>query len=84
MGKLSPSDFKNRCRFFIDSDLKNLIEFIQRSLSHEGVAFVLLKDLTQNGYAIEDELFKFDQQLKITKLEKIRTTDLFMIQSVDH
>lgn len=47
-GKLSPSSFKNRCRFFIDSDLKNLILGIHHSLKKSGAAFILLRDLPEH------------------------------------
>lgn len=49
-GILSPSEFKNRCRFFIDSDFKNLIEAINNSLRPEGVAYLLLRDLKDHGH----------------------------------
>jgi len=48
-GLLSPSDFKNRCRFFLDSDFKELIFCIVRSLKINGEAFILLRPGTHHG-----------------------------------
>lgn len=57
-GKLSPSNFKNRCRYFIDSDLFNLLTWIHFALSKTGSAFVLVRDddyvdVTQYGLNLE-------------------------------
>lgn len=43
-GLLSPSDFKNRCRFFLDSSFENLFIAIGTSLQNKGQAFVLVRD----------------------------------------
>ncbi len=51
-GKLSPSDFKNRCRFFIDSDLRNLLLGIHHSLKQSGQAFLLLRDLPEHRWNV--------------------------------
>lgn len=51
-GKLSPSEFKNRCRFFIDSDLRNLLLGIHHSLKSSGHAFILLRDLPEHKYNV--------------------------------
>ncbi len=48
-GKLSPSEFKNRCRFFIDSDFVNLIKFIKHALTSNGCAFILLRSLADHN-----------------------------------
>ncbi|MGZ3795073.1 MAG: methyltransferase [Pseudobdellovibrionaceae bacterium] len=54
-GKLSPSEFKNRCRFFIDSDLKNLLWGIAHSLKKSGVSYLLLRDLPEHGWSVMAE-----------------------------
>ena len=66
-GTLSPSEFKNRCRFFIDSDFKRLLHGIANSLDLEGVAYLLLRDLSEHGWnsvsestAILSDTFKLD------------------------
>ena len=43
-GALSPSEFKNRCRFFIDSDWSTLISFIKDSLKPNGNAYFLVRE----------------------------------------
>ena len=48
-GLLSPSEFKNRCRFFLDSDFKELIACIMRSLKVDGEAFILLRPGVHHG-----------------------------------
>lgn len=82
MGVLSDSDFKNRCRFFLDSDFDSLMGALEYLLKPDGVAYVLLKDLESNGWPLEQEVQKFFSQLRFEKLEKVRTTDLFRIQLV--
>jgi tRNA1Val (adenine37-N6)-methyltransferase len=77
MGILSDSDFKNRCRFFLDSDFKNLIVAINFALAKGGSAFVLLKSLKQHGISIEDEFRNIESNLKLKKIESIRGTDLY-------
>ncbi len=51
-GKLSPSEFKNRCRFFIDSDLKNLLLGIGNSLKTTGLSYMLLRDLPEHRWNV--------------------------------
>lgn len=43
-GTLSPSDFKNRCRFFIDSDIETLVRSITYVLKPGGEAYLLLRE----------------------------------------
>ncbi|MES2803816.1 MAG: methyltransferase [Bdellovibrionota bacterium] len=43
-GVKSPSEFKNRCRFFIDSDWQTMLRFMQASLKPEGQAYFLVRD----------------------------------------
>ena len=54
-GKLSPSEFKNRCRFFIDSDLKNLLLGISHSLKKSGSSYMLLRDLPEHRWNVITE-----------------------------
>lgn len=78
-GKLSPSEFKNRCRFFIDSDYPNLIKSIEYSLHPEGKAFVLLKSLQEHGIDIEKEFHSISPALALENLGLIRDTSLYCI-----
>lgn len=65
-GTLSTSEFKNRCRFFLDSTPENLMACIENSLQIEGSAFVLSRrDLRATG------------RLQIEKLPDIRGTALY-------
>lgn len=54
-GRLSPSAFKNRCRFFIDSDFATLIESVVHGLAPNGRAFLLLRDLPEHGWNVLHE-----------------------------
>lgn len=74
-GKLSPSEFKNRCRFFIDSDLKNLLLGIGASLKETGVAYMLLRDLPEHKWYVMDEATKIGAgKLAIELLGDVRGT----------
>lgn len=55
-GLLSPSELKNRCRFFLDSNFKELIACILRSLKVGGEAFVLLRPGVHHGRDLFNEL----------------------------
>lgn len=49
-GRLSPSAFQNRCRFFLEGDLKTLIEGVVNALKPDtGVAFLLAKSGEKHG-----------------------------------
>jgi tRNA1(Val) A37 N6-methylase TrmN6 len=57
-GKQSPSPFKNRCKFFIDSDLDNLIQGIAHALKPGGLCFMLLRDLPDHGWNVLEAVGK--------------------------
>jgi len=74
-GKLSPSEFKNRCRFFIDSDLKNLFLGLANCLTKQGAAYVLLRDLPEHRWNVIEEAQKFcEEKLQLDLLGDIRGT----------
>lgn len=54
-GARSPSEFKNRCRFYIDSDFKTLLLGIVNSLEDDGEGYLLLRDLSDHGVDLEAE-----------------------------
>lgn len=82
-GKLSPSAFKNRCRFFVDADFYSLINGIENSLNSSGRAFVLLRDLQDHGFSYFEEARKvLSRGLKIEKIGDIRGTDLVVISQM--
>lgn len=79
-GKLSPSDFKNRCRFFLDSSFEKLIEAIDACLDATGEAYLLLRDLEDHGVDLLPEIKRFARgRLKIENLTMIRGTFLLKI-----
>lgn len=55
-GKLSPDEFKNRCKFYLDSDFENLIRCILRSLTPKGDAFVLIRELLDHNIDLLQQL----------------------------
>lgn len=81
-GKLSPSEFKNRCKFFIDSDLRNLILGICNCLKKSGVAYILLRDLPDHKIDVIREAEQFSQgSLQMTVLGDIRGTHFIEFRS---
>lgn len=81
-GKLSPSEFKNRCRFFIDSDLKNLLLGIHHSLKPTGIAFILLRDLPEHKINVIEEAQQIcSGLLNFSVLGEIRGTHFIQMSS---
>jgi len=79
-GKLSPSNFKNRCRFFIDSDFPKLINSILTQLKPTGQAYLLLRPLDDHGRSIHEELRGLIQgRAKFEVVGDIRGTELVKI-----
>lgn len=85
-GMLSPSQEKNRCRFFIDSDFNNYISAIVNSLADNGEAYILLRSSTmhgENAYAnLERNLI--DTPVTATLLDPIRGTDVVQLKKRLH
>lgn len=79
-GKLSPSDFKNRCRFFLDSDFATLLRGLVHSLKPEGRAFVLLREQSEHGWSSFAEAQRIlGSTVHFEKLEDIRGTGFVQI-----
>ncbi len=79
-GKLSPSQFKNRCRFFIDSTFENLIQALLNCLAEQGRAYLLLRTLEDHGLDVLRELKTLIRgQLKCENLTMIRGTFLLKL-----
>lgn len=57
-GILSPSEFKNRCRFFMDSNLEELISSILFSLVAGGKAYLLARPGIHHGRDLEADIKK--------------------------
>lgn len=80
-GKMSPSEFKNRCRFFIDSNFIFLIEAIINSLKKNGLCFLLLREQSAHGWSLWQQLLQLlPENITACKLEPIRGTDLVLLQ----
>ncbi|NUN05305.1 MAG: methyltransferase [Bdellovibrio sp.] len=79
-GKLSPSEFKNRCRFFIDSDFATLFKGLENALKPQGQAYVLVRNQTEHGWdALQEAQKILSSQVKCTVLDDVRGTDLLRI-----
>lgn len=79
-GKLSPSEFKNRCRFFIDSTFEKLIHAIEASLAESGEAFMLLRDLEEHGCDLLSDLRELTRgKLHVENLTLVRGTFLLRL-----
>ncbi len=77
-GMLSPSRFKNHCRFFLDSSFENFILAMANSLSYQGKAYFLLRPLLQHGYDMLSNIRALLQNTSICidKVGHIRGTDV--------
>lgn len=74
-GKLSPSHFKNRCKFFLDSSFENLFLSIAKGLAADGVCFMMLRDLAEHGFdALAEARNLVKNDLAIEKAGDIRGT----------
>jgi tRNA1(Val) A37 N6-methylase TrmN6 len=84
-GKLSPSEFKNRCRFFIDSTFNDLILGIANALSVCGNAYVLLRDLPEHGWkATEAAIAILGSSFEVKAMGEIRGTPWVRIGRQSH
>ena len=71
-GVLSDNEFKNRCRFFIDSGWMEMILFMKNSLKVNGKAYFLVRDELKKIIEKEDY---FDTSLpKVSFTSQIRGT----------
>ncbi len=83
-GILSPSSFKSRCRFYLDSTFENFILAIVNSLAPGGQAYFLQRPLQLHGH----DLFANVQQLlhkenvSIKKVTQIRGTDVILVDKL--
>lgn len=79
-GKLSDSEFKNRCRFFLDSDFENLVKSLENCAAPEAQIYILLNSLEDHGINIENEIQRISQKLTLKKIGLIRSTDFWLLQ----
>jgi tRNA1Val (adenine37-N6)-methyltransferase len=85
-GKLSSSEFKNRCRFFLDSDFTTLVKAVCHSLKPTGTAYLLLRSLNDHGLnpLAEARMELASSAAIIEIVGDIRGTDLMRIMKVKH
>jgi tRNA1Val (adenine37-N6)-methyltransferase len=82
-GKLSDSRFKNRCRFYLDSDFETLLLAIVHVLKPTGSAYLLLRDLKDhNLYPLREAQSILAGVALIERVSDIRGTDLVRIKKL--
>ncbi len=80
-GSLPPSDFRARCRFFIDSNFDTMFEAIATVLKPGGSALVLVRDLRDHGVDRVASLNRILNPLgNWCELEPVRGTGLIHFQ----
>ncbi|KTD38322.1 N5-glutamine S-adenosyl-L-methionine-dependent methyltransferase [Legionella moravica] len=83
-GVLSPSEFKNRCRFFIDSTFDNFIKALANSLTVGGEAYFLLRPLKQHGYDLLGDIRNLlrDTPLILNNIANIRGNEVIFLKKM--
>ncbi|MEN0059990.1 MAG: methyltransferase [Bdellovibrio sp.] len=80
-GKMSPSEFKNRCRFFLDSDFQNLLQALDNALSDSGRAYILLRDLQDHGWnPLAEARCLLAGRRELTVIADVRGTPLVRVE----
>lgn len=80
-GLLSPSEFKNRCRFFIDSDFKTLIEATLFCLKPKACAYLLVRSGTPHGRnPLNDIKMILGERASSQIIDQVRGTDIIEIR----
>ena len=78
-GKLSPSDFKNRCRFYMDSDFQTLLRSAYFCLKNGGEAFFLVRGLHDHKIDVNAEISSVLPQGSFRWIEPIRGTEVLHV-----
>jgi tRNA1(Val) A37 N6-methylase TrmN6 len=83
-GMLSPSKFKNRCRFYLDSSFQSYIRALENSLANNGKAYFLLRQLKHHGLDLFSDIQKILQKTSATvkKISHIRGTDIILLEKL--
>lgn len=80
-GLLSPSEFKNRCRFFLDSDFRTLIKSIIYSLKFDCRAFLLVRSGIHHGRKPLEEIQSILGNAGTAQMiDNVRGTDIIEIR----
>jgi tRNA1(Val) A37 N6-methylase TrmN6 len=84
-GVLSPSEFKNRCRFYLDSSFQNYIRALENSLANQGKAYFLLRPLKHHGFDLFSDIQRILQKTSATvkKVSHIRGTDIILLEKLN-
>ncbi|KTC93298.1 methyltransferase [Legionella cincinnatiensis] len=84
-GMLSPSQFKNRCRFYLDSSFHNYIRALENSLANNGRAYFLLRPLKHHGFDLFSDIQKILQETSATvrKISHIRGVDIILLEKLN-
>lgn len=84
-GMLSPSNFKNRCRFYLDSSFQNYIRALANSLANHGKAYFLLRPLNHHGLDLLSEVQEILKGTSITvkKISHIRGSDIILLEKIN-
>lgn len=84
-GMLSPSEFKNRCRFYIDSSFEHYIRALEHSLAVNGQAFFLLRSLKQHGCDLFSDIQKLlhKSSMTIKKISHTRGADIIFLEKLN-
>lgn len=83
-GVLSPSQFKNRCRFFLDSSFQNYIRALENSLASKGKAYFLLRSLAHHGFDLFADVQQIVRGTSVVaeKISNIRGTDIILLEKL--
>jgi tRNA1Val (adenine37-N6)-methyltransferase len=81
-GMLSPSKFKNRCRFYLDSSFQSYIRALENSLAPQGKAYFLLRPLAHHGLDLFADIQKMllKTSVIVKKMSPIRGTDIILLE----
>ncbi|MCE0721826.1 MULTISPECIES: methyltransferase [Legionella] len=84
-GMLSPSKFKNRCRFYLDSSFQSYIRALENSLANQGKAYFLLRPLQHHGFDLFSDIQKILQETAVTakKISHTRGTDIILLEKLN-
>lgn len=83
-GMLSPSAFKNRCRFYLDSTFQSYIQALGNALANQGQAYFLLRPLPHHGFDLFSDIQKILEETSVTvkKISHMRGSDIMLLEKL--
>lgn len=80
-GMLSPSHFKNRCRFYLDSTFENYILAIANTLAVNGHAYFIMRPLDNHGINLLAHInsILYATNIKTEIIGKVRKSDVYKL-----